>query len=82
MDHDTVYVVERHDDDYHGPNASRIADGAGVAMRVAEAMRDEHRADEWAMHTSERDDRSRVAFHPRDGSSGWVAVTEKPLISD
>lgn len=82
MDHDTVYVVERHDDGYYGPHASRIADGADVAMRVAEAMRDEHRAEDWAMRTSERDDRSCVAFHPRDGASGWVAVVEKPLIRD
>jgi hypothetical protein len=79
---DTIYVVERHDDDYHGARVTRICEGADLAMQVATDLREEHRADDWAMRTSERDGRNRVVFHPRDGASGRVSVTEKPLISD
>jgi hypothetical protein len=76
---ETVYVVERHDDGYHGPNVSRIAKDADAAMAVAEQMREDHRGDDWSMRTSERDGRARVAFHSA-GARGWVSVTEKPLV--
>jgi hypothetical protein len=79
---DTILVVESHRDDWDGPHQTRHCEGAGVAMQVAADLREEHRADEWAMRTTEREGRNRVTFTPTDGASGWVSVTEQPLISD
>lgn len=74
---ESVYVIERHDDDWEGPHATVLAGDWLAVVDVVIEQKAHHHADDWETDTGTRG--SVVRYLPADGRSGWITVRKEEV---